>query len=212
MKILFLSDTHGLHRHLGPLPEADILVHAGDVTRQGTEGELDDFVSWLGALPYACKVFVAGNHDDCLYGRTTLEGLPAGVHYLCNTSLRVGGLLFYGLPLFRPDEASGEYDCQIDAIPADTDVLVTHQPPLGILDGAVEGGRKISFGNAHLCQRVEAVRPRVHLFGHNHNDYGQRRVGSTLFVNAALVNHDYQLCRQPLIVTVPDEGSSAVSR
>ena len=37
MILLHISDTHGQHRALGELPEADVLVHSGDFTKKGTE-------------------------------------------------------------------------------------------------------------------------------------------------------------------------------
>ena len=36
MNILHLSDTHGAHRSLGNLPEADVIVHSGDITMNGS--------------------------------------------------------------------------------------------------------------------------------------------------------------------------------
>lgn len=68
MKILHISDTHGMHRQLTGLPDADVIVHSGDFTLAGTENETSDFISWFRALPYHHKIFIAGNHDDCLYG------------------------------------------------------------------------------------------------------------------------------------------------
>ena len=68
LKILHLSDTHGVHRRLRDLPEADILVHSGDFTMSGSEAETLDFLEWVCDLPYGHKVLVAGNHDACLYG------------------------------------------------------------------------------------------------------------------------------------------------
>ena len=39
MKILHLSDTHGLHRKIKDLPNADVIVHSGDISNNGdTEG------------------------------------------------------------------------------------------------------------------------------------------------------------------------------
>ena len=32
MKILHLSDTHGLHRKIKDLPNADVIVHSGDIS------------------------------------------------------------------------------------------------------------------------------------------------------------------------------------
>ena len=39
MKIIHISDTHGYHRWLTELPEADIIVHSGDFTMAGSEQE-----------------------------------------------------------------------------------------------------------------------------------------------------------------------------
>ena len=60
MNILHLSDTHGAHRSLGNLPEADVIVHSGDITMNGSSSEVLDFMRWFSALPYAHKIFVAG--------------------------------------------------------------------------------------------------------------------------------------------------------
>ena len=61
--VLQISDTHGQHHLLTDLPDADIIVHCGDLTNDGTEEETLDFLNWFIELPYAHKVFVIGNHD-----------------------------------------------------------------------------------------------------------------------------------------------------
>ena len=43
LKIIHLSDTHGVHRRLRNLPEADIFVHSGDFTMSGSEIETLDY-------------------------------------------------------------------------------------------------------------------------------------------------------------------------
>lgn len=45
--ILHLSDTHSQHRRLTQLPDADILVHSGDFTMNGSEQEAIDFMNWF---------------------------------------------------------------------------------------------------------------------------------------------------------------------
>lgn len=55
MKILHLSDTHNKHRQLTDLPDADVFVHCGDFTDNGTEEEVLDFLNWLIELPYPHK-------------------------------------------------------------------------------------------------------------------------------------------------------------
>ena len=63
MKILHLSDTHGLHHRIKDMPEADVIIHSGDISNSGTEEEVLDFLNWMIKLPYQHKIFVTGNHD-----------------------------------------------------------------------------------------------------------------------------------------------------
>ncbi len=86
MRIIHISDTHNMHRQLTNLPEGDVIVHSGDFTMMGTEGEALDFMEWFCDLPYRHKVFIAGNHDFCLRG-ARLEGLDENCHYLCNSGV-----------------------------------------------------------------------------------------------------------------------------
>ena len=53
LTLLHLSDTHGLHRSIETrdLPEADILVHTGDWSENGTDQEHADFNAWQGRRP-----------------------------------------------------------------------------------------------------------------------------------------------------------------
>ena len=134
MRLIHLSDTHGLHEQLLDLPkEADIVAHTGDITENGTIEEAEGFIEWFCSLPYRHKIFIAGNHDLCLYG-ANIEGLPDNVHYLCNEAITIDGIKFYGVPMFLQDDLEGNFPDLYSRIPDDTDVLLTHQAPLGILD------------------------------------------------------------------------------
>lgn len=93
MKILHLSDTHNCHHRLRDLPEADVVVHSGDFCMVGTEQEALDFLNWFCDLPYKHKIFICGNHDDCLYG-ANIDGLPYNVHQLSTLELRLMVLSF----------------------------------------------------------------------------------------------------------------------
>lgn len=65
MKIVCISDTHGLHnKMINELPKGDVLVHAGDCTNVGKEKEIVEFVDWFQNLEgFDTKIFIAGNHD-----------------------------------------------------------------------------------------------------------------------------------------------------
>lgn len=181
MKILHISDTHGKHQILKDLPNADVIVHTGDITEDGTEEEVKDFIEWFGQLPYKHKIFIAGNHDNCLYG-ANIEGLPDNMHYLYNDGITIDGIKFYGVPMFLQDDLDGNFSELFGRIPADTDVLLTHQPPLGILDE--QDG--INYGDYTLYKRVMDVRPKYHLFGHlHHTEKTQEVFRRVRFSNAA---------------------------
>lgn len=201
LRILHMSDTHGVHRRLRDLPEADILVHSGDFTMSGSEAETLDFLEWLCDLPYRHKVLVAGNHDACLYG-ARLDGLDDNVHNLCGSGVEIEGLKFWGVPMFMEDCVSGHQEQLYAAIPDDTDVLVTHTPPYGILDR--DGG--ILYGSRELLERVHTICPSMHLFGHIHKAHGTTNDGMIVFSNAAIMDEGYDSLNGPnvLPITAPE--------
>jgi len=182
MRILHLSDTHGKHHLLKDLPPADIIVHSGDMSEDGTDSEVLDFLNWFCSLDFRHKIFIAGNHDLCLDGEQ-IEGLPDNCHYLCNSGVEVEGIHFWGVPYFLSNELNGNVADLIAKIPMQTDILITHRPPYGVLD--IEGNN--NFGCLYLLQSVQKVRPKYHLFGHVHASYGVEKSQHTTFVNASLV-------------------------
>ena len=195
MTILHLSDTHGKHRELADMPLADVLVHSGDFTLAGGDMEALDFIEWLCGLPYQHKIFIAGNHDDCMLD-AALEGLPDDVHYLADSGITIDGISFYGAPMFvgMVDGDLREIE-HYEEIPNGVDVLITHRPPLGILDSIDD---KIHYGNSLLLDKVKAIKPRMHLFGHVHGAYGTTAWNGTSFSNAALADWKYNLQYSPI--------------
>lgn len=63
IRIVCVSDTHNETPHL---PPGDILIHAGDLSQQGTPEELAKVIKWLEAANFRLKIVTAGNHDACL--------------------------------------------------------------------------------------------------------------------------------------------------
>lgn len=188
MTLLHLSDTHGHHRRLTDLPQADVVVHSGDITENGTAREALDFLEWFCDLPHPHKLFIAGNHDACLCD-AAINGLPADVHYLCYSGVEIEGLRFWGIPMLLTDVLSGKYLSEIKCIPDGTDVLITHEPPFDILDEA----DSIHYGNQELLERVKEIKPRYHLFGHVHANYGLLKQNDVVYSNASLFSEYNQL-------------------
>ena len=49
---------------LNPLPQGDVLIHAGDCTNVGKPHEVKQFVEWfMNIKGFDTKIFIAGNHD-----------------------------------------------------------------------------------------------------------------------------------------------------
>ena len=59
--VVCISDTHNRQDQIPPLPSDTILVHAGDLTDNGTLEELKLALEWLSNQPHPHKIFIAGN-------------------------------------------------------------------------------------------------------------------------------------------------------
>ncbi|MFZ4582255.1 MAG: metallophosphatase domain-containing protein [Paludibacter sp.] len=196
MKILHLSDTHSKHLLIKNLPKADIIVHSGDFTENGTESEVIDFINWFCNLDYHYKIFVAGNHDLCLDGER-IEGLPENCHYLYNSGIEILGVSFWGIPYFVSTEKSGETATNLLKIPDKLNVFISHRPPYGILDSE----ENYHFGCIQLLEFVQSKRPQYHLFGHVHADYGIIKSYFTTFVNASLISKN-NIRNKPILIEI----------
>ncbi len=195
MKILHISDTHNCHHRLRDLPEADVVIHSGDFCMVGSEQEAIDFLNWFCDLPYNHKIFICGNHDDCLYG-ANIDGLDNNVHYLCNSGIEIDGVKFYGIPMFMGDCITDRQIRNYANVPKDTDILITHSPAFGILD--FDDG--INYGSKELLQAATSVNPRIHLFGHIHKQHGITTIGTTTFSNGAIMNENYSILNHPNVI------------
>ena len=100
--------------------------------------------------------------------------------------------------MFMEDCISGKQEQLYAAIPKDTDVLVTHTPPYGILDR--DGS--ILYGSRKWLGRVWVTRPRLHLFGHIHKSYGITSDGVTVFSNAAIMDEGYDNLNVPNVLSL----------
>lgn len=203
MRVVCLSDTHQRHGAVR-VPDGDLLLVAGDVTRRGHPDELAAFDDWLGALPHPAKVWVAGNHD---FGLQDDPDAPARIRhatYLCDAATTVGGLTIWGSP-WQPVFFDWAFNLPRGAplrekwalVPPGTAILVTHGPPRGILDRTQLGEH---VGCDDLLDAVRAIRPRLHVFGHIHESAGREERDGTVFVNASVCDLRYRPTNPPIVV------------
>ena len=87
------------------------------------------------------------------------------------------------------------------AIPSDTQILITHGPPYGILDG--EPGTSEHLGCPELLKAVQRIKPLVHIFGHVHSGYGVLDTSETTFINASLLGTKGDIANTPILFDLP---------
>ena len=79
--------------------------------------------------------------------------------------------------------------------------LITHGPPLGILDYTPYGG---NVGCERLIYKVLEVQPLIHVFGHVHSSYGHKYNETTDFINASYLNDHYKGVNKPVNVVLDE--------
>ncbi|KAJ5130849.1 uncharacterized protein N7515_006888 [Penicillium bovifimosum] len=67
-RFVCISDTHGYTPSEAgfKLPAGDVLIHAGDLSNNGTIGELLKTMDWICKADFEIKIIVGGNHDVSL--------------------------------------------------------------------------------------------------------------------------------------------------
>ncbi len=211
MRIICISDTH--LQHEVSIPPGDVLVHAGDGTFRGTSQEVLRWMNWIGDQPHAHKLVIAGNHD-WLFQTVPSDAralVPDGVTYLEDCGVEIDGIKFWGTP-WQPTFHDWAFNLNRGPaiaekwrlIPDDTQVLITHGPPFGILDRIPEtyGMPGSQVGCEDLTHRINSLSSlRLHVFGHIHHSYGQEKDWrGRRFVNASLVDESYQQINPPIVV------------
>ena len=222
MKITLISDSHTKHNKVHhDLPGGDILIHAGDFMDSGySPMEAMMFFKWFDEIKtYDTKVLIAGNHDrwmqdepeeakGILTGYKTIEYLQDEEMVLYfdgpNGDWPEDNVRIYGSP-WQPEFCSWAFNlprngeemkARWDAIPDNTDILVTHGPPFGYQD--IPGGQSIRVGCEMLRYRVDEIKPKIHVFGHIHGGHGYYYNGHTHFFNASVLDERYNYANVPL--------------
>jgi len=213
MKVLIISDTHGIHGQLTDkhLDGVDCVIHAGDASNYRAaymnESEMRNFLSWFESIKVKTKIYVPGNHDSSIEeGLVTKENFnDLGIvllnheHFVLTSELKSYNL--FGSP-YTPTFGNWSFmknrhklEQVWKSIPEDTNILITHGPPKGILDLSKDRDGKLEFcGDKSLLNRVLEIKPDYHIFGHIHNfedikNSGEMKISNlnTRFINASCV-------------------------
>ena len=205
--ICLLSDTHGVHRKL-QLPKADWILHCGDISSMGTIPQVQDFLDWYEKTDYSKRILISGNHDFLFERNPSLaqDMISENVIYLESSSVEIDGIKIFGeprTPWFHNWAFNVRRGKDIkkywNAVPEDTDILISHGPPQGILDMTIEGE---SVGCEELLARLPALKKlKLVCFGHIHEARGSYKfVNGQLAINASVLDRRYVLKNKPYVV------------
>ncbi len=192
MKLLHLSDTHGLP----PIPLAedfDVIVHSGDLLPNRTYGQrvleepfqrywLEQHAPKLSPHYWTKPVLMTPGNHDFIDPTPILRAIGIDARLLCNGPLEVGGVTFWGHPwtptfydwnwMCGPNEMRGHLAPVVELMNQGAiDVFVSHGPMFGVLDRNQDGER---CGCKVLRASMQDVRhpPKALLHGHIHEAAG----------------------------------------
>lgn len=206
MRILHSSDLHGRYKELLAIDEpfdlwldtGDFFPNRGRVPATGyrilPEMESRHQVKWVGYKRVGHKLadWLDGRPALCMPGNhdfiplvNVLRAAGAAATEITLEEIEVAGATWAGfrhIPALE-HEWVGEtdaFDELIDGLrAASPDVVVTHAPPVGVLDGSHPGV-------PGLREALATWKPRAHFFGHDHADGGKTKLlDGTQFINGA---------------------------
>ncbi len=203
MKILCISDTHGFHEEL-KIIDVDMIIHAGDFSNTRSSSinanECIKFLEWYEKLSIKYKILISGNHDTAVQAGLINFKYYKTIIYAQHEMIEIGKLKIFGSP-YTPTFGVGwafnvprhKLDVYWREIPKETDILVTHGPPKGILDLSYNEYDNLEYcGDKSLLNKVYEVCPKYHIFGHIHNNkdnfnWGKRIINDITFMNVSAV-------------------------
>ena len=228
IKICCLSDTHTTQNLLLDIPDSDILVFAGDMQSSGyNDWEIYEMVEFFKELIKNGKtkyvVIVPGNHDRTfeMFKKDTKEYFESyhsiGIRYLEHEetiiNIKDRNIRIYGEP-YQPYFCNWAYNIKdlgklkhiYSEIPEGLDILISHVPPLGILDQSFnwQTGEK-HLGTLELKERLNEMTepPKLHVFGHIHGSGGKlKKIDSTTYVNASVCDEKYNPTNEIITVEI----------
>jgi Icc-related predicted phosphoesterase len=208
MRIIAFSDIHGKQNKL--LTEwfdnnpADLLIFGGDLQANSSDDYGYGFMEWLHRLPYSTKVLIFGNHDG-YYSNAMFYTRDKGytdIVFLHDESVTINGINIFGSPhsLVYGNWWFMMKDSDLEEvwkkIPDNTNILITHAGPYGILDYTCDG---FTTGSKSLLKRVQELKQlKYHIFGHIHESFGVKTISGVTFMNVSLLNEKYQFTNNPV--------------
>jgi Icc-related predicted phosphoesterase len=203
MRIVAMSDTHGYHEKV-EVTECDLLLHAGDFSWKGQWSEVEPFLEWFAKQPAKHKVLIPGNHEVMMSkapGLLRMKCKELGIHFLINEHVVIDGKKIFGSPysVRFGNWAYGLEDNKLqeiwNMIEPDTNIILVHGPPKGILDRTNSGE---NAGSETLYKTIQGLlNLQLVVCGHIHEDRGCVSDGNVTYINAAICGIPYNNLTTP---------------
>ncbi|XP_062610153.1 metallophosphoesterase MPPED2-like isoform X2 [Saccostrea cucullata] len=193
-----LTEIEKFNSYLGSLPYQLKILVAGnhDLT-------LDEELSDSTLLSFGLRKSEIESYLKAR-GLKSVSKMLTNAIYLLDSSVSICGIKVYGAP-WQPVFCNWGFNVnrgkelleKWQKIPADTDILITHGPPVG--HGDLTGGNN-NVGCVELLNTVQKrVKPKYHVFGHIHESYGMTSDGFTTFINASTCTRRYKPTNSPIV-------------
>lgn len=186
MRLSVIGCTHG---YLPEIPKCDIFIHCGDLFPPIGDEKTQvvkqlkwfntEFLIWLEQIDAKYKIIVPGNHDILFEKSFQLIRELPNCFYLINNTIDVLGYKIFGTPYqpyFKGLAFNAPLDAQEDflerkflAVKQDTDIIISHCPPYGILDATPDG---VKLGMWALRQKIDEIMPSYVFCAHAHHSRG----------------------------------------
>lgn len=205
MKLVLISDTHGKWNKI-TVPECDVLISAGDYSFRGEQHMVKDFHKWMSKQPARYFISVQGNHElwveqNFSLAQKMVETIDPRIYFIDEGSITIEGVNIH-CSAITPEFCNWAWNrkrgAQIkrhwDAIPDDTNVLVTHGPPAGILDVVYNRAMvPIERVGCHdLMNRINELKQlKLHVFGHIHGSSGEMSFNGVKYINSSICDEMY---------------------
>ncbi|XP_060075974.1 metallophosphoesterase MPPED2-like [Ylistrum balloti] len=200
------KDIDKFNKFLGTLPHKVKIVIAGnhDLTfdKDMVEKSREQLTTMFGVTEENFEAYMTKNK------LSEVKELLTECVYLEDESVNIHGIKIYGSP-WQPVFGGWGFNLprgqllldKWNMIPDDTDILITHGPPVGHGDYSFDGHRA---GCVELLSTIQhRVRPKYHIFGHIHEGYGVTTDGFTNYINASTCTLKYKPINAAIIFDFP---------
>jgi Icc-related predicted phosphoesterase len=206
MKICCIADIH--ENYDFEVPDCDLVLIAGDIFGHPSVKRqlfwMNKFSVFVGNLDKRGIqwLMTPGNHDT-MFEPDHCFLIPDSIKHrtLVDAVATVDDMLVYGSPWqkrfydwsFNLDEPDLERKWSM--IPDDTEILLLHSPPFGILD--------VNLGSPSLTARIKNLKKlKLCVFGHIHYGHGHKIIDGVHFVNAAMCDNRNKLIHEPTMIEI----------